>query len=164
MWPWFFSGLNNETPPSSSAGLTPPPGWRGALGDLPGFRREGRGGEEDDLGGGARVPIHWRPGRPSCRSGPPLGAVPISLPLGSLALCGASAPHEASFPSRPGTRRFRGSGSHCCCGDAGAFRSPSDSLNRDSAPPVFPVSRGFPVTTPGEGLLLSCPVLSGPFC
>lgn len=46
----------------------------------------------------------------------------------------------------------------------GAFRSPSNSLNRDSAPPVFPVSRGFPVTTPGEGLLLSCPVLSGPFC
>lgn len=146
VWPWFFSGLNNETPPSSSAGLTPPPGWRGALGDLPGFRREGRGGGRP--GGRGPCPHPLAPGASVVPVRPPLGAVPVSLPLGSLALCGASAPHEASFPSRPGTRRFRGSGSHCCCGDARSIPVPVRLAEQRFGSSCVPGVPGFPGDDP----------------
>lgn len=80
VWPWFFSGLNNETPPSSSAGRTPPPGWRGALGDLPGFRREGRGGGRP--GGRGPCPHPLAPGASVVPVRPPSRRRPRQPPAG----------------------------------------------------------------------------------
>lgn len=160
MWPWFFSGLNNETPPSSSAGLMPPPGWRGALGDLPGFRE----GRRTTWGAG---PVSPSTGARGVRRA---GPAPLSAPSPSASrwarwrFAGRLLLRKHHFPPARGRDASGAPALTVAVETPGAFRSPSDSLNRDSAPPVFPVSRGFPVTTPGEGLLLSCPVLSGPFC
>lgn len=163
MWPWFFSGLN-ETPPSSSAGRTPPPGWRGALGDLPGFRREGRGGGRP--GGRGPCPHPLAPGASVVPVRPPSRRRPCQPPAGLAGwrFAGRLLLTKHHFPPARGHDASGAPALTVAVETPGAFRSPSDSLNRDSAPPVFPVSRGFPVTTPGEGLLLSCPVLSGPFC